>query len=31
VNALLVQCEPGDPLAMARIDTGRISEKDIVT
>ena len=31
VNVLLVKMEPSDSLAVARIDTGSFSEKDIVT
>lgn len=31
VNVLLVKLEPGDSFAVARIDTGSFSEKDIVT
>ena len=30
VNVLLVKLEPNDSLAVARIDTGSFSEKDIV-
>ena len=30
VNAILVKLEPGDSFAVARIDTGSFSEKDIV-
>ncbi len=30
VNVLLVKLEPGDSLAVARIDTGSFSEKDII-
>ncbi len=31
VNVLLVKMEPGDSFAVARIDTGSFSEKDIIT
>ncbi len=31
INAILVRLEPGDSFALARIDTGSFSEKDIVS